>query len=145
MRHDLDVVKSVKRKEVVQSPSKFKASVLNTEKRRKVVHAASVIEPKNVDEDASGSEPTNDAAKEHPKAVQALLLNAESTIKMRHDPDIVKSAKKKQVVQTPSKFKASVSNTEKGRKVVHAALVSEPKNDAAEETPKAVQVKPQVL
>ncbi|KAJ8567124.1 hypothetical protein K7X08_019332 [Anisodus acutangulus] len=69
MRHDSDVSKSAKRKEVVQTPSKFKASVSNTEKRRKVVHAASVSKHKNVDADTSGSEPKNDAAEEPSKSV----------------------------------------------------------------------------
>ncbi|KAK4357376.1 hypothetical protein RND71_022986 [Anisodus tanguticus] len=61
---------------------------------------------------------------------------------MRHDSDVAKSVKRKKGFQTPSKFKASVSNTEKQRKVVHVTSMSEPKNDIAEGPLKAVSVKP---
>ncbi|KAJ8549603.1 hypothetical protein K7X08_033310 [Anisodus acutangulus] len=70
MSNDSEVAKSAKRNEVVQTQSKFKASVSTIEKRIKVTDATLVSEPKNVAEDASGSEPNNDTVDKPPEAVQ---------------------------------------------------------------------------
>ncbi|KAK4349415.1 hypothetical protein RND71_032170 [Anisodus tanguticus] len=72
---------------------------------------------------------------------------------MPNNPEVTKSARRKEVVQTPSKSKAYVSTIEKRRKVIDAAPVnepinvvedtlgSEPNNDVAYKPPKAVQLK----
>ncbi|KAK4347884.1 hypothetical protein RND71_034223 [Anisodus tanguticus] len=76
--------------EVVQTPSKSKASVSNTKKWRKVVHVASSSKPKNVDAHASGSEPKDDAAEEPSKPVSGEITARNTTTNPNSNTNIVR-------------------------------------------------------
>ncbi|KAJ8549613.1 hypothetical protein K7X08_033320 [Anisodus acutangulus] len=95
IRHDSDVTKSVKRKEVVQTQSKSKASVSKPKERRNVVNAALASKLKNVDEHALGSEPKDDAAEEPLKPVPVKTRGFDTQIQietfqnMVHDSGIL--------------------------------------------------------